>query len=120
MQSKKIYGNAIYVNNEKVVLSKKAIEILSYNSDVFDGSFSGKIISALELISNSKDDIEIVKAAEKTEIIEINRTVKGFHFEGFAVISDGICYMMYVERDGRSMYFKGEKAQQMYNQLINN
>lgn len=120
MKATKIYGNSIYVNNEKIVLSKKAIEILSYKSSLVDGTFNSKVISAIEAIAGSSDDLEIIKAVERTEIIEIDKNVKGFNFKGFAILSEEKCFYVFAERDGRPMSFEGEKAQAGYNQLIKN
>lgn len=119
MKATKIYGNAIYLNNEKVTLSNKAISVLNYDSSVFDGSMSSRVISALELVAGSKSDLEVIAAAEKSEIVEINKTVKGFNFKGFAVLSSGVCFYVFAERDGRPMFFEGEKAQAGYNQIMN-
>lgn len=119
MKATKIYGNSIYVNNEKVILSRKAIEVLSYHSDVVYGGFNSKVIATLETIAGSSDDLEVVKAAEKSEIVEIDKNLKGFNFKGFALLSEGKCFYVHCERDGHPMSFKGEKAQAVYNQLIN-
>ena len=120
MKATKIYGNAIYVNNEKVILSRKAIEVMNYNSCVFSGNMSSKVISVLETIAGSSDELEVIKAAEKSEIIEIDKNVKGFNFKGFAILSEGKCFYIKCERDGHPMSYEGEKAQIGYNSLMNN
>ncbi len=120
MKATKIYGNAIYVNNEKVILAKQALKVLNYDSSVFDGAISSKVTTALEFAANSKSDIDVINAAEKSEIVEINKMVKGFHFKGFAVLTEGVCFGIYLERDGRSMMSEGDNANNVYNQIISN
>jgi hypothetical protein len=120
MKARKLYGNSVYINNEKVILSNQAIKVLDYSSDVFDGSFSSRIISALECIADSKEDIDIIKAAENSEIIEIDKNVKGFNFKGFAVISNKKCFGLYLDRDDSPICStQGEKANILYLQLNN-
>lgn len=122
MKAKKIYGNTIYVNDEKVTLTENSVKVLNFDASVFDGTFSPSVISALKSVSESDDDLSIVKIADLTKIIDINSEMQGVKFTGSAFIHNDKCFFIKVRRSDKNIDFEfcGEKAEKVYEQLISN
>ena len=114
---KKIYstkeGSAIYVNNEKVIISNQAAAVLSFDSDPFDGSINTRVLSYLVNATESKNaftepkDLDIVATAEKCRIETFDKEINGFNFKGWFIFKESVCIGMNIERNGRLLNVPG-------------
>ena len=114
---KKIYstkeGAAIYVNNEKVIISEQAAAILNFDNDPFDGSINTKVLSYLINATESKNvftepkDLDIIATAEKCRIETFYKEINGFNFKGWLIFKEGVCIGMNIERNGRLLNVPG-------------
>lgn len=114
---KKIYltkeGPAVYINNEKVVISKQAAKVLNFDYDSFDGSISSRTLSFISNATASKNsftepkDEDIIKTAELCHIEEIDKEINGFNFKGWFLFKECVCIGMKIERNGRLLNVPG-------------
>lgn len=114
---KKIYstkeGSAIYVNNEKVIISEQAASILNFDNDPFDGSINAKVLSFLSNATESKNaftepkDLDIVATAEKCRIEAFDKEINCFNFKGWFLFKECVCIGMKIERNGRLLNVPG-------------
>lgn len=114
---KKIYitkeGPSVYINNEKVVISKQAAKVLNFDYDPFDGSISSRVLSFISNSTISKNsftepkDEDIIKTAELCHIEEIDKEIKGFRFKGWFIFKEDICIGINLERNGRLINIPG-------------
>ena len=106
-------GSAIYVNNEKVIISKQAAKVLNFDYDPFDGSINTKVLSYLINETKSKNvftepkDLDIVETAEKCHIETFEKEINGFSFKGWFIFKESVCIGMNIERNGRLLNVPG-------------
>lgn len=114
---KKIYftkeGAAVYINNVITGISEQAANVLSFDSDPFDGSINPKVLNFIVAATESANaftepkDLDLIKTAGACRIETFDKEVKGFNFKGWFIFKGAICIGILLERNGKLINLPG-------------